>query len=249
MKLIAHRGASDEAPENTLAALKLAWDIGADGAEIDVRITKDNEVVLLHDPILRRTAGSDLSLVDLTLRDVQQLDAGGWKGPRWRGEKIPRLYDVLDQMPVGKVIFVEIKCGVEVLPALKTVIAAFPNRQKDILLLGFVPEVMAAAKKDIPQCSIYLNVEPSDRVGPVPLHPVDELIQFAKGEGFDGLSLGFDNTLIPSATRKIKNAGFKLATWTVDDATTARRACSLGFDFVMTNRPRELRPFVRNNKL
>lgn len=245
MKLIAHRGASDEAPENTLAAMQLAWQNNADGVEIDVRLTKDQEVVLLHDPILRRTTGNTSSIADLTLEEVQTLDAGSWKDSRWRGEKIPRLYDVLEQMPKGKVIFVEIKCGAEIVPKLKQVLAAFPQRQQDVFMLGFNPLTMDVAKKNLSDHAVYLNVEPSDQVGPVPLHPVEELIAFAQSYAFDGLSLGYDTTIIPPVARKMKNAGFKLAAWTVDDAVTARRVQGMGFDFLLTNHSSLLRPVVR----
>ena len=80
MDIIAHRGASFEAPENTLGAFNLAWAEDADGIECDVRLTKDNHVVCVHDPDLKRITGHNLYVDQLNLADIIELDAGLWKG-------------------------------------------------------------------------------------------------------------------------------------------------------------------------
>src|SRR6185369_848081 len=87
--LIAHRGASRDAPENTLAAFRLAWQQGADGIEADFRLTRDGRVVCLHDASTGRTAGVDLAVAEASLEELKRLDVGGWKGARWAGERIP----------------------------------------------------------------------------------------------------------------------------------------------------------------
>jgi glycerophosphoryl diester phosphodiesterase len=105
----AHRGHSTAAPENTLAALAAAWRAGATVAEIDVRMTRDGELVLLHDPTLDRTTTGHGPVSARTLAELAELDAGGWFGAAFAGEAIPRLDEVLDWAR-GKIgLLVELK--------------------------------------------------------------------------------------------------------------------------------------------
>jgi len=93
--VIAHRGNSVSAPENTLAAIREAIDLGSDCVEVDVRCTKDGVPVLHHDPAVGRTAGGKGNVADLTLAEIRTLDAGAWKGEHYRGERIPSLEEAL----------------------------------------------------------------------------------------------------------------------------------------------------------
>lgn len=119
--VVAHRGASYDAPENTLAAFRLAWDQHADAIEGDFYVTKDQQIVCIHDKTTKRIAPQqpDLSIANSTLEELQKLDAGSWKHPRYAAERIPTLKEVLGTVPEGKQIFVEIKCGPEILPLLQ----------------------------------------------------------------------------------------------------------------------------------
>src|SRR5689334_354029 len=107
--VVAHRGASHEAPENTLAAFRLAWEQGADAIEGDFYLTRDREIVCIHDDNTKRTSGEDLSVAASTLAQLRRLDVGRWKDPKWKGERIPTLTEVLATIPAGKRIFIEIK--------------------------------------------------------------------------------------------------------------------------------------------
>src|SRR4051794_20206839 len=102
MQIIAHRGASHDAPENTLAAVRLAWAQHADAVEIDVHLTRDGRLAVIHDPDTQRTAGIPQLVTETTLADLQRLDAGAWKGASFAGEKIPALEDVFALVPAGK---------------------------------------------------------------------------------------------------------------------------------------------------
>lgn len=92
---IVHRGDMIETPENTMAAFQTALSKGAQGCEIDVRTTKDNVLVLLHDATLKRTGGRDVLISDLTWDECQKVEVGSWKDPKFKGEKIPSLDDTL----------------------------------------------------------------------------------------------------------------------------------------------------------
>lgn len=106
LTVIAHRGASADAPENTLAAVDLAADVGADVVEVDVRVSADGELVVMHDTSLRRTTDVMLrfpdrgpwNVADLTLAEIRSLDAGSWFDSRYAGDAVPTLREVLDTL-------------------------------------------------------------------------------------------------------------------------------------------------------
>lgn len=118
VEIIAHRGASFDAPENTLAAIELAWHQQADAVEIDVRLTADAEIVVIHDETTARHGGRDTPVCEESLTELRQIDVGRWKGSQWAGERIPTLAEVLETVPDGKRLFVEIKCRAEIVAAL-----------------------------------------------------------------------------------------------------------------------------------
>lgn len=93
--IIAHRGESFDAPENTLAAIELAWKRGARAVEIDVHLSKDNHVVVFHDFNTKRLSGVNKNVRSQTLQQLRALDVGSWKGVHWKGEQIPEINDVL----------------------------------------------------------------------------------------------------------------------------------------------------------
>src|SRR3954454_13113161 len=102
VEIIGHRGAASDAPENTLASFRLAWEQQADAIECDVRLSKDVHIVAIHDAETKRTAGVDVAVVDQTLAELRRLDVGRWKDERFAGEPIPTLAEILTTVPVGK---------------------------------------------------------------------------------------------------------------------------------------------------
>lgn len=111
LRVIAHRGASGYAPENTLAAFRMALELNAQAVELDVHETRDGELVVIHDPDLRRIAGSKQKVKDLSYSELSSKDAGSWFSPEFKDEKVPKLEAVLDLVD-GKVeVHVELKDG------------------------------------------------------------------------------------------------------------------------------------------
>lgn len=106
--VLGHRGASAEAPENTLAAFRLAVEQGADGVELDAWRCGSGEIVVIHDEDTARTCGERLAVTDAPLGPLRALDAGAWRGARWRGERIPLLAEVFEALPRA-VVNVELK--------------------------------------------------------------------------------------------------------------------------------------------
>src|SRR6185369_4417312 len=157
--LIAHRGASHEAPENTLAAFRLAWEQGADGIEADFRLTRDGRVVCLHDASTGRTTGVDLAVAETSLAELRRLDFGAWKGAHWAGERIPTLEEVLDRLPAGKRFFIELKSGPEIIAPMKRIFTAANVPTGQLRLLAFDADLVALLKEQLPGFRVCLNLD------------------------------------------------------------------------------------------
>lgn len=109
---VAHRGASAYAPENTMEAFALAVEQGADVIELDAHLTRDGEVVVMHDDRVDRTTSGAGEVRALSLTELRTLDAGGWFGPQWRGARVPTLAEVLERFARLVWVDIEIKAGV-----------------------------------------------------------------------------------------------------------------------------------------
>ncbi len=231
--LVAHRGASAEAPENTLAALRRGWELGAESCEIDVRVTRDGVVVLMHDDTTERTGGVDRTVAEQTLAELKQLDVGAWKAERYRGERVPTLAEAIAAIPAGRQLFVELKDGVESAEPVAAVIRE--ARPGSVALQAYDPAVLQAAAKLLPGVPAYwtVNMPPDGQGGHAP-YP-SQLLVAAKGFGFAGLALdyrGVSEAFIADCVR----AGILLDVWTVNDAA-ALRAWLAQVRFVETDHP------------
>ncbi len=243
IQIIAHRGASHEAPENTLAAFKLGWEQQADAVELDIHLTRDGHIVVIHDKGTRRTTGLDKNVADQTLDELCAQDAGLWKESRWEGEKIPALPEVLAIVPHGQRLFLEIKCGPEVLPELERQLNASGKEPGQFVIISFDYETVRQAKERFPHRTVYWLVAP-EKGSEGSLPPIPELIEKAKAAHLDGLNLNsgfaFDAHLVVA----VKAAGLKLYVWTVDDPAEARQFANLGLDGITTNLPSLLRQYL-----
>jgi len=144
--IIAHRGASHDAPENTLAAFKLAIEQGADGFEADFYLGKDGHVVCLHDADTKRVAGKKLLAKEAPFEELRLLDVGSWKGPQWKGERMPTLEEVLAAVPEGKKIFIELKSSREVVGPMVKILAASKLSPEQVVVISFNADRSPSAK-------------------------------------------------------------------------------------------------------
>ncbi len=245
MEIIAHRGASADAPENTLAAFNLGWRHQADAGELDTRLSRDGQAVVIHDAGTKRTAGFDKPVAEQTLAELRSLDAGVWKGPQWQGEKIPILAEALATIPDGKRMFIEIKCGPEILPELKRVIHASGKTPGQLPIITFNYEVAKQAKERFPCHEVSLLHDwKADKEAGRPLS-VNDLITRTQAANLDGVDVKADPALDKAIVQKVQAAGLKFYVWTVDDAETAQRLAAAGVDGITTNRPQWLRELLR----
>jgi glycerophosphoryl diester phosphodiesterase len=243
--IVAHRGASYDAPENTLAAEKLAWKQNADAVETDIYLSKDGKLAVSHDKNTKRTAGRDAAIVALTIAELKQLDAGSWKGPQFAGEKIPTLDEQIALIPPGKRMFVEIKIGPEIVPELERVLAQTGASEKNITIISFNYESLKEVRKKLPRYQTQYLVgykAPDPKTPNAKKQPtIDEVIAEAKAAKLTGLDLQNTWPLTPADTKKIKDAGLQLHVWTVDDVAIAKHWIDLGVASITTNRPGWLR--------
>ncbi len=242
MEIIGHRGASHDAPENTLASIKLAWEQGADAAEFDVYLSKDGKIVVIHDKDTKRTAGVDKPVVGQALEELRLLDVGRWKNAKYTGEKIPTLVEVLATVPAGKRVFIEVKCGPEIVPELKRDIAKAKLKPEQTAIISFSAPVVAAAKKELPELKAYwiVGIVPNKKK-PGKVWTIEELI--AKGQEIkaDGLDLSADPQITREFVDKSNAAKLPVYVWTVNDAEMARKMIAAGVLGVTTDRPGWLR--------
>jgi glycerophosphoryl diester phosphodiesterase len=245
VEIIAHRGASHDAPENTVASFQLGWEQLADADELDIYLTKDGQIVVMHDASAKRTTGVDRQVADATLAELRTLDAGRAKGAQWTGEKIPTLAEALATIPNGRRMFIEIKCGAEVLPELERVMKASGRKPEQMVIIGFGYETMQQARQRFPQAPIYwlASAKADKETGQIPT--IEDLIAKTKAAALNGLDLDFKFAIDAAFVGKVKAAGLELYTWTVDDALVARRLASAGVDGITTNRPAWLREQLR----
>jgi glycerophosphoryl diester phosphodiesterase len=233
--IIGHRGASRDAPENTLASFRLAFEQGADGIEADFRLAADGEIVCLHDDATGRTAGVEMRVDRSGWQELRGLEVGAWKGEAWRGERIPSLGEVLGALPAEKRIFIELKSGTPIIPGLEATLAASGVAPERIRLLAFSADLIRTLKERLPAYRACWLTDYRWRGG---WHPSPgEVLETLRHCRADGLASRSRGVLDASFVAALRQEAREIHVWTVDAAAEARRLAALGVDSIMTNRP------------
>lgn len=241
VEIIAHRGASYDAPENTLPAVRLAWDRNADAVEVDIFQSSDGRIVAIHDADTERVAGRAGRVADQTLARLQLLDVGAWKGERWKGTRIPTLEAVLETVPPGKTLVIEIKCPSNVIPALERVLDASGKRDS-AMLIAFDYDTISQAKRKMPDRAAYwLYHFAPDEAERYAVQEPDDLVQRVVRAGLDGLDVRHDGPWVEELARSLKDVGKDLYVYTVNDPDQARWLRTIGVKGITTDRPGFLR--------
>ncbi|MBN1820310.1 MAG: hypothetical protein JXR31_08835 [Prolixibacteraceae bacterium] len=235
---IAHRGASYLAPENTVASAELGWELGADAVEIDIHLTKDTRVMVIHDNTTKRTCqGKNLTIKDSPSTLLRDLDAGSFKDEKFKGEKIPFLTEIVEMIPEGKKLVVELKSGSDVIPHLKRIFTDNPKLSQ-VVFISFDWDAIIQAKAEFPENACYWlsALKPG----------LKKRMEQAAEIGLEGVNLKqsmIDDKIIALA----KELNLEVLAWTVDDPEEAKRLIDLGITQITTNRPKWLKEEV--NKL
>jgi glycerophosphoryl diester phosphodiesterase len=225
--IIAHRGSSFTAPENTLAAARLAWSQNADAVELDIYLTNDNRIMVMHDGNTKRTTGQSYKIAETNSDMLRKLDAGSWKDAKYTGEKIPFLEEMIATIPDGKKLVIEIKCGPEVLPYLRPIVDNC-GKKAQLVFISFGWETILATKQLFQDNACYwLSSSVTD---------VQEKMKDAAKKGLDGINL--NNKIVDhELVRKANRHGLEVLSWTIDDPEEVKRLVKLGVTGITTNRP------------
>jgi glycerophosphoryl diester phosphodiesterase len=248
VEIIAHRGASFDAPENTLASMKLGWEQNADGVELDLWLSKDGKLIVFHDKDTKRFEPTARAITNLTLAEARLLDVGSWKGEKYKGEPVPTLESILATIPKGKRVVLEIKDGPHIIPEFTRVLRASGVPEKQLVVISFNFATLAASKKDWPKVDHYFLMDYKQDTKTQKFPELAPLIKRAKGAGFEGLNLSFKWPITKEFVTEVKAAGLKMYVWTVNDAEVARGLVDAGVDGITTDKPQWLREQLKMAK-
>ena len=229
---IGHRGARAAAPENTLAAFRLAVDMGADGVELDVMLSKDGALVIHHDYKLGRTEDGKGKVRNHTLTQLKRLDAGSWKDAQFAGERIPTLAEVFHVLDRQVVVNVELKTQAWGADGLEEAVVAEIKRSHMVdmvVISSFNPFSLLRIRDLAPTLPIGLLYAPDlpphlsrawlrPLVRPDALHPRHDMVT-------------------PRFVTWAKKRGYRINTWTVNEPDEMRRLVRLGVDAIISDVP------------
>ncbi|MBI1311641.1 glycerophosphodiester phosphodiesterase [bacterium] len=249
--IVAHRGASYDAPENTLAAFRLAWEQNADAIEGDFYLTRDQQIVCIHDRTTKRVAPQqpERNVAESTFEELRTLDVGTWKSPRFANERIPTLAEVLATVPQGRQIFVEIKCGPEILPVLAPQLAAPTLKPEQITIICFNEDVVTQARTLMPQYRANWLTSYRQKSEASPWTPsIDNVLNTLSRTRATGLGSNGNLKVIDARfVEQVHRAGFGFHVWTINDPESVRTLRSLGAESITTDRPALIRDALAEN--
>jgi len=239
--VVGHRGASGHAPETTLAAYRIAIQMGVDAVEADVHRLRDGTIVAIHDANLKRTTDGSGWIADFTLTELKALDAGSWFNkryprkarPEFAGLKVPTLQEILDLVKNSSAdLFIEIKDPERYAPDFESSLLSLVQKnrmEQRTRFLSFNAQSLRRLKQlqaSIP--TVFLI----SRSGKDP-------VQAAAAIPADEVGIRFD-CLKPAMVEKARRKGVRISVWTVDAEKDLRRMLEMGVDRIITNYPDRL---------
>lgn len=153
--IVAHRGASVAAPENTIPAFELAWERGADAIELDCHLTADGHIVCIHDKDTKKVADKKLVIKTSKLDELRNLDVGSWLDEKFSGTTIPTLTEAMATVPSDKKIYIEVKCNAAIVPKLFQDIKQSQLNKDQIVIISFDAEVIRQVELTDPLLKTY----------------------------------------------------------------------------------------------
>ena len=232
MKLFAHRGVSGEAPENTLAAFKAAAESGAHGIELDVQLSKDGQIVVIHDETIDRTTNGTGYVKDMTSEQLRTYDAGSWFHPSFKGESIPSLEEVLDVVTAhhdSMIINIELKNDLIDYPQLEEKVLELLNEKgmkEQTIISSFNPESLKKVREldpDIETGFLFEGIPANilDRIKPLQVNAIHCDASFAQS---------------PKG-RNVMDMGMPLRVFTINTMEEFQLVKKAGVEVVMTDYP------------
>jgi len=227
--ILGHRGASGTAPENTECAFKKALQDGADGIELDIHLTKDKELVVIHDERVDRTTDGTGYVKDLTLREIKKLDAGSYFSPQFTGERILTLGEALELTRSFKLINIEIK----------NIIIKYKDIERE--LLGTIKKMNLESKvicSSFNHYSVALikKLSPEIKTGLLYVSTLYQPWVYAERIGADAIHPHYLN-VSSNIIKECHRNKIKVNVWTVDDRDMIKKMIKNQVDMIITNYP------------
>ena len=238
--IVAHRGASAAAPENTIPAFELAWERGADAIELDCHLTADGHIVCIHDKDTKKVADKTLVIKTSKLAELRNLDVGSWLDKKFSGITIPTLAEAMATVPSDKKIYIEVKCDASIVPRLFQDIEQANLSREQMVIISFNAEVIRQVELRDPLLkTFWLTSIKKDKFGDTS-PSLDKILKTLSQTGTDGVSTNHAQ-LCPNLIRGIQQAGYQHHVWTVDQPQTAEKLWEWGTESITTNRPEKIR--------
>ncbi|MEX0812190.1 MAG: glycerophosphodiester phosphodiesterase family protein [Chitinophagales bacterium] len=247
-KIIAHRGASGYCPENTIPAIEKALEIGVDMVEIDIHLSKDGEIIVIHDATIDRTTNGKGYVVDFTLNELKEFDAGSWYDEKFSGTKIPELSEVL-QLCVGKCpLLIEVKKGSDYYPEIEQKawqLVKEMNAEEWVEFQSFYDHSLEQMEKTGITAPIYKLL-----VGIYPGFPlyIDHSLKWGNYFRKNKVSISGINpneSFVNSAfLNKVNNKSLSSYIWTVNEEKKMRKMIARNVAGIITNYPKELKQIL-----
>ncbi|MBI5880201.1 MAG: glycerophosphodiester phosphodiesterase [Chloroflexi bacterium] len=231
-RIVAHRGASAVEPENTLRAYRRAIELGADMGEIDLHLSRDGHLVVMHGATVEQTTNGRGAIKDLTLAELKQLDAG-------RGERIPTLPEVIDLVRGRNGVYIELKGDGTPGPLVDCLRANKMSDAREVIVGSFQPALVRQTKELAPELIVSLLV------GPV--FPASDLIAMCRAARADMVHLCWEarapqphTLLTPDLLFALRAAGLGIVLWHEERDDELRALHTLDVDAICTNTPDKL---------
>ena len=229
--IIAHRGVSFSFPENSLPAFEASWSSGVDGIEGDFHLTKDGFIVCIHDDDTQRVCNQKLIIKDSTLEELKQLNLS-YKDSKNSKVKIPTLAEVLKVLPSNKKIYIEIKCGVEIIKPLIKELSRFKIDSDQAVIISFDEKIIKEFKLEVPNYKAYWLYSYELDCN------INNILNVMNDIKADGLSS--DNKNSKTLIDRIIDAGFEYHSWTIDDIDIANKLISWRVQSITTDNPGQI---------
>lgn len=225
-----HRGASGYAPENTLAAFQKAVDLGADGVELDIQLTKDDQIVVIHDETIDRTSDGKGWVKDYTLEELRAFNYNRTK-PEYKHADIPTMREVFELLkPTGLFINIEIKTGVVFYEKIEEKILALTKE------MGMEDRVCYSSFNHYTVTRIH-ELKPDAEVGFLYADGPIDMPSYGVKHGVNALHPALYNLQYDGFVKECKEKGLKLNVWTVNERPYMEMCCQYGVDAIITNYP------------
>lgn len=247
MEIIAHRGASGTTPENTLVAIQKALDVGADSIEIDVRMSADKEIFLMHDSKVNRTTNGSGAIRKLTSAYIKTLDAGSWYAPQFADQKVPTLLECLELINGRAKLLLEVKSSQksrypEICLRINEIIKKM-DAYNWVIFQAFDSDVLTQMHQIEPKIILNKLIVYNLGLSPITKIYFDEKLRsgnLLKVEYLAGINCHFRYATKTLVTR-IHKADKKIYCWTANSTRTMKRLMRIGVDGIITNYPEKLK--------